>query len=114
MNYQSDEDFREAFKPVHVPAHYEDAVSLQDKAIFALANINEGTADDILAEMKQLDPAVPSDENTTMVKELLTHLYKNGLLGGADHAGVTHYNLHKITRANDGATDPDLLAPGLD
>lgn len=114
MNYQSDEDFREAFKPLHVPAHYDDAVTLQDKTVFALANINEGTAEDILTELSQLDPSIISDENAETVKEILTHLYKNGLLGGAEHAGVTHYNLHKITRANDGATDPDLLAPGLD
>lgn len=114
MNYQSDEDFREAFKPLHVPAHYGDAANIQDKAIFALANINEGTADDVLTEIKQLDPNLISEENTTVIKEILSRLYKNGLLSGADNAGVTHYNLHKITRANDGATDPDLLAPGLD
>lgn len=40
-----DAAFREQFKPVHVPAHFDDAENLQDKVIFALAEIGEGTPD---------------------------------------------------------------------
>ena len=44
----------------------------------------------------------------------LTNLYELGLLKGSEVNGEMEYNLSKITHANDGAVDPDLLAPGLD
>jgi hypothetical protein len=105
-----DAAFREQFKPVHVPAHFEDAGNLQDKVIFALAEIGEGTADAVSRKLEELEAGGPNNE----VHHLLSELYDKGLIAGHEQDGGLVYNLHKITEANDGAVDPDLLAPGLD
>ena len=103
----SDEDFREEYKPLHIPAHFKDAVTEQDKVVFALAQIGEGTAAEVTKEL--------SDNGETInAEDILTHLFDKGLIKGEEVNGEMSYNLSKITRANDGAVDPDLLAPDLD
>jgi hypothetical protein len=103
----SDEDFREEYKPLHIPAHFKDAVSEQDKVVFALAQIGEGTAAEVTNELSDNGAAINA-------KPTLNHLFDKGLIKGEEVNGKMTYNLSKITHANDGAVDPDLLAPGLD
>jgi hypothetical protein len=110
----TDEEFREEYKPLQVPAHFEVADTQQNKMIFALAQIGEGTADEVIAELEKLESAALGEQNRLFVKTTLASLYDHGHLTGSETAGQVHYNLSKITRANDGAADPDLLAPGLD
>jgi len=110
----TDEEFREEYKPLHVPAHYDGADTLQNKMIFALAQIGDGTADEVIAELQKLEPGISNEQNRTFVKTTLARLFEHGHLTGSEKSGQMHYNLSKITQANDGATDPDLLAPGLD
>jgi len=110
----TDEEFREEYKPLHVPAHYEAADILKNKMIFALARIGEGTSDEVIAELEKLEPGISDEQNRVFVETTLAKLFENGHLTGAEIAGQVHYNLSKITQANDGATDPDLLAPGSD
>jgi hypothetical protein len=103
----SDEAFREEYKPLHIPAHFKDAVTEQDKVIFALAQIGGGTAAEVSGELADNGANIDA-ENT------LNHLFNKGLIKGEEVNGEMSYNLSKITHANDGAVDPDLLAPGLD
>jgi hypothetical protein len=110
----TDEEFREEYKPLYVPARYDAADNLQNKMIFALAQIGDGTAEDVIKELDSLEPGSSNEHVSTFVNVTLNDLFKNGHLTGSEKNGVLHYNLSKITRANDGATDPDLLAPGLD
>lgn len=110
----TDEEFRQEYKPLYVPAHYDTADTLQNKMIFALAEIGDGTADEVIAEMERREAGIADEQNGTFVKATLASLFEHGHLTGSEHSGEMHYNLSKITRANDGATDPDLLAPGLD
>lgn len=109
-----DAAFREQFKPVHVPAHFDDAENLQDKVIFALAEIGEGTPDAVSRKLEELEPQVSNKEIIADVHLVLMDLYGKGLIAGREQDGGFVYNLHKITEANDGAVDPGLLAPGLD
>jgi len=110
----TDESFREQFKPLHIPAHYQDSHNDQDKIVYALAQLGEGSADDVAAKLAELDPAIDADSFTAVAASILNNLFNKGLIKGAEVLGKTHYDLSKITRANDGGVDPDLLAPGLD
>ena len=103
----TDEQFRNEYKPIHIPAHYKDAVTEQDRVIFALAQISEGTAEDVNKELEKNSAGIES-------AVILKLLFDTGHIKGSIINGDMHYNLSKITHANDGEVDPDLLAPGLD
>lgn len=110
----SDESFREAYKPLQVPSHYDINGSREDRVLFALAHITEGTVPDVALEMARLEPDAEMKELIIIAGDVLSGLYTKGLLKGSEIDGIMHYNLSKITEANDGTVDPDLLAPGLD
>jgi hypothetical protein len=110
----TDEEFREEYKPLQVPAHYDEADTLKNKMIYALAQIGEGTKEEVIAELAKLEPGITDEQNRAFVQAALSALYEQGHLTGSEKDGRMHYNLSKITQAKVGATDPDLLAPGLD
>jgi len=110
----TDQDFRDEFKPLHIPAHYMPADSDEDKVIYALAQIEEGTADEVAIEISKHDPSVDVEYFKTKAASILHILYEKGLIKGTTSVDTITYNLSKITRANDGTVDPELLAPGLD
>lgn len=110
----TDEEFREEYHSLHVPAHYEKDGSEHDQVIFTLAELNEASADQVIAEWQRLQGHQADEQQKVYVKTVLAGLFDKGLLGGAEKNGTMFYNLHKITRANGGETDPDLLEPGLD
>jgi hypothetical protein len=110
----TDEEFREQHKPLHVPAAYNEAHSVTDKVIFALADVGAGTADQVIRHIEELDPGADHKPVIAATRQVLTGLYEQGQIAGAEKEGNLVYSLQKITRANDGAVDPDLLAPGLD
>jgi predicted transcriptional regulator len=100
----SDEEFREEYKPLHIPSHFDQQDTQQNKAIYALAQIGEGTADKVLKELETLQPGIVNEQVTALVKTILADLFDKGLLKGEEHNGQMHYNLSKITEANDGST----------
>jgi hypothetical protein len=110
----TDQDFRDEFKPLHIPAHYMPMDSDKDKVIYALAQIEEGTADDVAVEISKHDSSTDVGYFKTQAASILHVLYEKGLIKGSKIGETTTYNLSKITHANDGAVDPELLAPGLD
>lgn len=105
----TDEEFREEYKPLHVPAHYDTADTLQNKMIFALAEIGDGTAEDVIAELEKLEPGVGDEQNRAFVKTTLASLFDHGHLTGSEKKGHMNYNLSKITQANDGKTEPNQI-----
>ena len=100
----SDEEFREEYKPLHIPSHFDQQDTQQNKAIYALAQIGEGTADKVLKELETLQPGIVNEQVTALVKTILANLFNKGLIKGEEHNGQMHYNLSKITEANDGST----------
>lgn len=110
----TDEEFCEEYKPLHVPAHYDKSDTLQNKMIFALAELGDGTAEQVIAELEKREPGLTDEQNSMFVKTTLASLFDHGHLTGLEKNGEMHYNLSKITQANDGETNPGLLAPGLD
>jgi hypothetical protein len=110
----TDQDFRDEFKPLHIPAHYMPADSDQDKIIYALAQIERGTPDEVAAEISRHDSSVDIEYFKAKAATTLTILYGKGLVKGITKNGILRYNLSKITEGNDGSIDPELLTPGLD
>ena len=110
----TDQDFRDEFKPLHIPAHYMPDDSDEDKVIYALAQLEEGTPDEVALELSKHDSSLDTEHFKTKAASILHILYEKGLIKGVPYGNTMAYNLSKITRANDGAVDPELLAPGLD
>jgi len=111
---KSDDSFRDEYKPLHIPAHYNFNDAEQDRVIFALAQIGSGSIIEVANKLATLEPGTPIDKFMLAATNVLTSLYQKGLLKGIDTSSGIQYNLSKITEANEGAVDPDLLAPGLD
>jgi predicted transcriptional regulator len=110
----TDEEFREEYKPIQVPAVYHAQDTQENKIIYALAQVGDGTADDVVKKLEELEQGISDEQLSAITKQALKHLYDKGLLNGHDEGGVMHYNLSKVTTPNQGAVNPDLLAPGLD
>lgn len=110
----TDEQFREQYRPLHIPASFEQADTVTDQIVFALADLGEATADEVIRHLEELQPVDNSKQLIAEVRQLLTQLYNNGQIAAKEKDGDLVYNLHKITEANSGAVNPDLLAPGLD
>lgn len=109
----SDQDFREEFKPIYIPASYDAGDTLENRVIFALASLEEGSAEQVFAKLKDFESGI---QNVTLkfIKRHLFNLYDKGLLKGNKDNEKLIYNLSKITDSNTGYVNPELLAPGLD
>ena len=110
----SDEEFREEYKPLYIPAHYHEADTQENKVVYALAQLGEGSMTEVMKKLEELEPNVGTGQFTALAKQVLTRLYDKGLIKGEDRQGIMYYNLAKITEPNKGSVNPDLLAPGLD
>ncbi|MGN6181401.1 MAG: hypothetical protein ACTHNW_19615 [Mucilaginibacter sp.] len=103
MSQLTDEEFREEYKPIQVPAHYDQADTQLNKMIFALAQLGEGTDVEVLKKLDKLEPGFKTEQSRAFVSATLKELYDKGHLTGSEHEGVMHYNLSKITTPNSGA-----------
>jgi predicted transcriptional regulator len=110
----TDEEFREEYKPLYIPSHYQEADTQENKIVYALAQLGEGTVTEVIEKLEALEPNITNEQLTVMTEQVLSHLFDRGLIKGEDHHGQMRYNLSKITEANKGSVNPDLLAPGLD
>ncbi|MEO3406391.1 hypothetical protein AAFN85_20935 [Mucilaginibacter sp. CAU 1740] len=109
----TDDEFREEYKPLYIPAHFEVQDTQQNKIVFALAQLGEGSAADVITELETLQPGITDDQLKAITKTVLADLYDKGLLKGEEHNGQMQYNLSKITEANDGSTDAGEGLTGL-
>lgn len=110
----SDKDFREAFKPLKIPVQYNPDDSDEDKVVYALALLEQATAEQVAEKLSDLDPSVNKEKFQTAASTVLSDLFEMGLIKGKEIQGDMQYDLSKITEANEGDVNPDLLAPGLD
>lgn len=110
----TDQEFREAYKPIFIPASFSKDDSLEHQTAFALATIGTGTDEDVIKKLEELSELMVDTELCIQVSHLLSQWYENGLLKGHQENGKVIYNLSKITEANEGSVNPDLLDPGLD
>ena len=104
-----DESFKEEFKPLQIPVEYNTENSWEEKSIYALALLEEGTARDVAAKIEELEPSSQKEEAEKHTSEVLKALFDKGLLKGRERNNQTIYNLSKIETPNSGKVDPDLL-----
>ena len=111
----NDEEFREKFQPLQVPAHYDPQAAVTEQTLFALAQLGEATADEVVAKLKELQGGdATAKPLISGVHETLSEWYDNGLIAARESGGDLRYNLQKVTEGNDGRVDPEKLAPWLD
>ncbi|PWK78719.1 hypothetical protein LX99_01167 [Mucilaginibacter oryzae] len=109
----TDDEFREEYKPLYIPAHFEIRDTQQNKIVFALAQLGEGSAEDVIKKLETLQPGLTNEQLKAITKTVLADLYDKGLLKGEEHGGQMRYNLSKITEANAGSTDAGEALTGL-
>jgi hypothetical protein len=97
----SDEEFREEYKPIYVPSNYNTDDTQQNKITYALAQLGGGTVSEVIDKLEDLEHGIKDEQLIAITKQILTHLYDQGLLKGEETNGKMHYNLSKITEAND-------------
>lgn len=106
---KADQLFNEEFKPVAPPEAYHAEAGWQDKVLYALAQLGEGTAPDVAAKLTEYEPKEAPQHLHRQAEQVLQELYSKGLIKGDKQNGEVVYNLSKITQPNGGGTDPDLL-----
>jgi hypothetical protein len=106
---KADQSFNEQFKPVAPPEAYHTEADWQEKVLYALAQLGEGTAPDVAAKLTEYEPNEAPQLLHRQAEQVLTSLYDKGFIKGNEQDGEVSYNLSKMTSPNVGGTDPDLL-----
>jgi len=102
-----DQSFVHDFGPLHVPHKYDAGASLQDNVIFALAQLEYGTAEQVAAKLADLDANTPSATHQQNADDILNGLYEKGRIKGSEGDRINReYNLSKILVPNSGKADP--------
>lgn len=110
----TDKEFREEYKPLQVPAHFDAKATMADQTLYALGQLGSATADEVSTKLKELHNGEAGKDLIAGVHQTLTEWHTKGLIAAVDDDGGLCYSLQKITEANNGHVNPDLLAPGLD
>lgn len=111
----NDEEFREKFQPLQVPAHFDPQAPVTEQTLYALAQLGEAGADEVVAKLKELQGSgAVAKPMISGVHETLTSWYDKGLIAGRESNGNLLYNLQKITEANDGKIYSESRPKGLD
>ena len=106
----TDENFRKEYQPLHIPSHYDINSAAQDKVVYVLAQLGEGSAKDVQDALARNEQDIPPG----LAAGILMDLFDKGLIKGKERQGQLYFNLSKITHSNEGAIDPQALTPGLD
>lgn len=109
----NDEQFNDAFT-LHIPPAYNTEDTQKNKIIFALASLGEGTVNEVVAKLEDLEPGITSEQLTAMTNIVLKELYDKGLIKGSETNGEMHYDTSKMLKPNEGAVNVGLLDPDKD
>jgi len=80
---------------LQIPSDFKEAKNIQDRVLFALAKIGEGTADKISRELEALAPEMPDKQVIAGVHKVLTDLHTNGLIAAREKEGTLIFSLNK-------------------
>ncbi len=95
------------FEPLHVPYRYNEQDMPEQKIIYALGQLAEAGAQEIVEMLKKTNP----DETITATEaeSILKNYFDQGLIKGEVENGVMRYNLSKILKPNSGRTNVENL-----
>jgi hypothetical protein len=85
------ENYHEASGLLHVPDHYNADDSEENKVIYALNEIREGTAQDVGIKISEVDKSIEPGGFGAAAAPILAHLYDDGMIGCKEEQGHTHY-----------------------
>jgi hydroxyethylthiazole kinase-like sugar kinase family protein len=85
----------EVKKPVQVPANYGAAQNMEEKVIFAISEACRGNASEIVKLMEWHEPGADNKQLIADTHDILTELYKNGLINGTESDGTLLYSIKK-------------------
>lgn len=109
----NNKDFKEAHKPIHVPAHFNEYDNIENKIIYVLGQLEEASATEIGLKLAELENSDDVSHYQHAASKHLSYLFKEGLIKGIDYEDDIRFNLSKIERPNSGKINPDLLDENL-
>ena len=80
----TDEQFREAHQPLQVPSSLEAANNLSDKVLFALADLDCASAEQIIQHIEELNTGAESKPLIAGVRSILTEWYQQGRIAAIE------------------------------
>ena len=89
----NDQNAGEKFEKLQVPLSYEEANSLTQKVLFALAEIGGGQPVDVVRKLEELEPDAPNKEIIAKTHLILTELYSQGAIKGDLNDGSIIYHI---------------------
>ncbi|GAA3964461.1 hypothetical protein [Mucilaginibacter dorajii] len=101
----ADQDFLEEYKPLHVPHEYDAGACAQNNVVFALAHLEEATADEVARKLSSLEPGTSPATHQKNADDILNYLFDKGLIKANNKGGKLVFNLNKIREANSGKAD---------
>ena len=110
---ENNKTFREAHQPIHVPAHFDEEDTLENKIIYVLGQLEEASANEIGYKLAELENSEDVSHFQNSAAKHLSYLYKEGLIKGIEGDNDLRYNLSKIERPNGGKINPNLLDENL-
>lgn len=102
---KDDTAFTEEYKPLHIPHKYDPADGWQDRILFCLADLNNGTIAEVSEKIQEYEPGIDYAEIEKHTQQVLISLYDKGLIKAVDDDGHLRYNLSKIQDEHSGKTD---------
>jgi hypothetical protein len=101
----ADHDFLQEYKPLHVPHEYNAGTCVQNNVVFALAHLEEATADEVALKLSSLEPGTNPATHQKNAEDVLNYLFNKGLIKANNKGGKLFFNLNKIREANSGKAD---------
>lgn len=95
------------FEPLHVPYRYNEQDTPEQKVIYALGQLGEAGAQEIVGKLMKANPEETIDLAET--EHILKNYFDQGLIKGEAENDVMRYNLSKILKPNSGRTNVDHL-----
>lgn len=92
-------------QPLQIPANYEPDGGIERQVVFALADLGEGTAEEVAEHWAALDGNLSPDACVAHSRQVLAELFKKGLVNGVGSAPFRRYNLAKETEVHRGTVD---------
>lgn len=99
------------FEPLHVPYRYNEHDAPEQKVIYALGQLAEANAQEIVEKLKKANPDEPI--TVTEAESILKNYFDQGLIKGEENGKYMRYNLSKILKPNSGRTNLDNLKEEL-
>ncbi|MDN3583370.1 hypothetical protein [Mucilaginibacter flavus] len=101
----ADEEFLNEYKPLHVPHEYDTGTCVQNNVIFALAYLEEASADEVAEKLSSLEPGTNPAIHQKNAEDILNYLFDKGLIKANNKAGKLVFNLNKTREENSGKAD---------